>query len=73
MKQSTIATSELNFRVRNENGCDPAVKPPEQKTQNYKIQTNRVCLYFSSQAHKPQIIAILKFLSLFRGKKHSIN
>ena len=30
---STIATTELNFRVRNENGCDPGVKPPTQKIQ----------------------------------------
>ena len=30
---STIGTTGLNFRVRNENGCDPSVKPPTQKTQ----------------------------------------
>ncbi len=30
---STIGSSGLNFRVRNENGCDPTDKPPEQKTQ----------------------------------------
>ena len=29
---TTIGTTELNFRVRNENGCIPCVKPPEQET-----------------------------------------
>ena len=30
---STIGTTKLNFRVRNENGCDLGVKPPTQKIQ----------------------------------------
>ena len=27
---STISTTRLNFRVRNENGCDPRVEAPKQ-------------------------------------------
>ena len=34
VKTTTIAASGLNCRVRNENGCDPAAKPPEPNTRN---------------------------------------
>ena len=30
---STIGTTRLNFRVRNENGCDPRVEAPKQNIQ----------------------------------------
>ena len=34
---STIASTELNFRVRNENGCDLCDKSPKQKIQFFHI------------------------------------
>ncbi len=30
-----IASTRLNFRVRNENGCDPRDEAPEHKTRNF--------------------------------------
>ena len=37
--KSIIGTMRLNFRVRNENGCDPHVESP---TQNIQLITNIV-------------------------------
>src|SRR3989344_5362674 len=36
---STIASTGLNCRVRNENGCDPSDKPPERNFQRTAVET----------------------------------
>ena len=70
IKRTTIAASWLNFRVRNENGCDPTAKAPEQKIQRPKQNQPSDLLICYSQARKPQIIATLKFLSLLPEERN---
>ena len=36
---TTIASTRLNYRVRNENGCDPSDEAPEQKEQTSPLKT----------------------------------
>ena len=55
---STIASSGLNFCVRNGNRCTPTDKPPGQNAQLYIAQTNkRVTLANSWHTQPPQIVA----------------
>jgi hypothetical protein len=42
-KESTIGARGLNFRVRNENGCTPAAKPPTLKADFNDLDTLKRC------------------------------
>ena len=63
MTVTTIAATELNFRVRNENGCDPGAKPPKHTLQ-YLFVSFSLFLKLTNQVKTKnidlQIIAALK-------------
>jgi hypothetical protein len=44
---STIGANELNFRVRNENGCDPIAKAPAQSMQFNSTRTEYLNYVFN--------------------------
>ncbi len=70
---STIGAGGLNFRVRNENGCDPAAKAPAQRAQSVsdkfylqviKFQVKRTISRFPNESGRistPRLNTLLHF------------
>lgn len=58
-EQSTIGTTELNFRVRNENGCTPLAESPTYKTHQLNFKCFFVARLFRAVTAYPIFICEL--------------